>query len=443
MPQVAPMAAYRYNLAQVGSLSDVVAPPYDVIDAAFQDELYARSPYNVIRLILGKMHANDSAEDNRYTRAAKTLREWKESGVVVRDGDEAIYVYHQIYEVGGRQHTRRGFMLRCEAVPFGEGMVYPHELTMSGPKLDRLMLTTACKTNFSQIFGLYPEQSQDENNIQDRLERQIADEGLTPLEATDNLGTIHRMWIVTNPQTITHVVQSMATKPIFVADGHHRYETACNYRKQIREMGLLTPQHAANYVLMFCIAMDDPGLLVLPTHRLLRGIPPMTSSELATKLGDFFTTRVVATGRSSAQKVWDEIETSGDQTTLGLFTQKDETWTLATLTSRGAEEMDKLASDHHPEWRALGVSILHRLVIETVLGQKYDLKDDSTKPTYVHQVGEVVSELATGKYNVAALVMPATVEHIETLSLLGDRMPAKSTYFFPKLISGFVFNSLE
>jgi len=230
----------------------------------------------------------------------------------------------------------------------------------------------------------------------------------------------------------------MEPKPIFIADGHHRYETACNYRLQVGDMGVLTDDHPANYVLMVCIAMEDPGLIVMPTHRLFPGLPELSSGELAAKLGDCFTTEVVGRGPDDASKVWNRIETENRQDAIGLYAAKDKTWLLTTITETGKARMSGVASDHHPEWRELGVSLLHRLIVETLLEQP-----DHPKPTYVHLVSEVVTELKNGDYPLAALVMPATVGHIKSLSLLGDRMPAKSTYFYPKLIAGFVFNPLE
>ncbi len=438
--EIQPFAGYRYNTEKINSLSDVVAPPYDVIDDTMQDELYAKHPNNVVRLILDKMLPTDDASDNRYTRTAKTLADWKQNEVLVRDEKPAIYVYHQIFEAEGKAFTRKGFMCRCRAVPFGYGMVYPHEITMSGPKLDRLMLTTACKTNFSQIFGLYPDEK---NSLQQILEDAVAASGKEPLEATDHLGVIHRMWIVDEPKAVDAAVKAMEPKPIFIADGHHRYETACNYRLQIADMGLLTEDHPANFVLMVCIAMEDPGLIVLPTHRLFPGLPELSSDELKAKLGDCFTTEVVGHGPDDAQKVWARIEEADSpetrrQDAIGLYAAKDKTWLLTKITEVGKAKMSEVASDHHPEWQELGVSLLHRLIVETLLNQP-----NHAKPTYVHLVSEVVTELKNGDYPLAALVMPATVGHIKSLSLLGDRMPAKSTYFYPKLIAGFVFNPLE
>ena len=434
--EIKPLAGYRYNSAKINNLDDVVAPPYDVIDESFQEELYRRHPNNVIRLILEKMYPTDSEADNRYTRTAKTLTEWKENDIIQQEKRPAIYVYHQIYEAAGTKYVRKGFMCGCRAVPFGYGMVYPHEITMSGPKLDRLMLTTACKMNFSQIFGLYPDE---ENTVQSILENAVEQKKFTDaVSATDHLGVVNKMWVVEDEETVKQVVSAMAPKPIFIADGHHRYETACNYRQQIDDMGLLNSDHPANYVLMVCIAMEDPGLIVMPTHRLFPGLPTLTSKELAEKLGNCFRLENVGNGVDDAPKVWERIEKEQRQDAIGLYTPKDGVWSLTSLTAEGRAKMSEIAQDHHPEWQELGVSLLHRLIVETLLETP-----EPPKPTYVHLVEEVMTELRTTDYPLAALVMPATVDHIRTLSLLGDRMPAKSTYFYPKLIGGFVFNPLE
>ncbi|MDR3182451.1 MAG: DUF1015 domain-containing protein [Planctomycetaceae bacterium] len=436
--EITPFAGYRYSSGKIPHLDDVVAPPYDVIGEELQDELYAKHPNNVVRLILERMFSDDNEVNNRYSRTAKTLANWKQNGVIVQESQPALYVYHQIYTVNGQKYVRKGFMCGCSAVPFGYGMVYPHEITMSGPKLDRLMLTTACKMNFSQIFGLYPDA---DNAVQTLLEEAlVAGKYTDSVSAADHLGVIHQMWVVEDAETLNAVVAAMAPKPIFIADGHHRYETACNYRKQIGDMGLLNSTHPANDVLMVCIAMEDPGLIVLPTHRLFRGAAALTSAELQAKLGDCFQTEIVGSSPDDAHRVWQRIESENRQDAIGLYTARDQKWLLTTITPAGRAKMDEIDREHHPEWRELGVSLLHRLIVETLLDAD---TSDAVKPVYVHLVDEVVSGLRTDNYPLAALVMPAAIEHIKTLSLLGDRMPAKSTYFYPKLIAGFVFKPLE
>ena len=295
------------------------------------------------------------------------------------------------------------------------------------------MLTTLCKANLSQVFGLYPDPT---NQAQRILDEAIA--RLTPLVATDHLGVVNRLWPVTDVSAIAALSSLIGPRPIFIADGHHRYETACNYRDHVLHSGGLTPEHPANFVLMMCVAMEDPGLIVLPTHRLFGGLPAMSSGDLAARLGDCFAMRPAGHGPDAATDVWDDIATGSDQGTLGLFTQKDQQWTLATLTDAGRARMADVAKDHTEPWRALGVSILHRLLIENLLGGA-----KLPKPKYVHLVEEVVAGLRTGEFPLAALVMPATVQDIRTISSSGERMPAKSTYFYPKLLSGLVINPLE
>ena len=435
MPTVAPLRGLRYDPKHVGALSQVIAPPYDVIDSALQTKLYERHPANVIRIELNREEPGDSETSNKYTRAAKFLKEWREQGVVMQEPAAALYVYHQEFEVEGKKHVRRGVMARVRLERFGTGNIHPHEETMSGPKQDRLLLTRACKANLSQVFGLYPDP---QGEVQALLDKAVA--GQPPLEATDHLGVKSWMWPLTDEAVAAKVAGLMGPKPVFIADGHHRYETACNYRDEVAAAngGSLPPDHPANFVLMMLVGMSDPGLVVLPTHRLFVQPSVATSAELAAKLGDRFATRPAGKGPAAAHQVWDEIEGENEQGTIGLYTAGDQVWTLARITPAGRALMDRVAADHGPAWRNLGVSILHRLVIGELLGAK-----EIPTPGYVHLVREVVEGLETGKYPLAALVMPATVEDIRKVSETGERMPAKSTYFYPKLASGLVFNPLE
>jgi len=453
MPSISAFRGIRYDLGHVGSLSDIVAPPYDVIDPELQDQLYKKHPANVVRLILNRDEPGDDEHSNRYTRAARFLRNWLREGVLFTEGDPAIYVYHQEFEERGQRFTRRGFMCRTRLERFGEGNIHPHEETHSGAKADRFKLWKACRANLSQIFGLYPDP---ENEAQSILEAAIV--GQTPLVATDHLGVVHRVWPVTDISVINRVAAAMAGKPVYIADGHHRYETALNLRddlaKELAERGEeLSPEHPANFVLMMCVSMSDEGMLVMPTHRLFRGLPAMTAGELVAKLGESFSTESAGEGPDRAISLWEEIEAEGEQGTLGLFTAEDSHWTLARITEAGRRKMADVAADHCSDWQGLGVSILHRLVIETLLGAP-----NLPAPKYVRALEEVPAGLkegdtagrdltgqegSGGRFELAALVMPATVEHIRAISNAGERMPAKSTYFYPKLLSGLVINPLE
>ncbi|HEY2411212.1 MAG TPA: DUF1015 domain-containing protein [Pirellulaceae bacterium] len=448
MPTIQPFRGLRYNLGQVGSLSDVITPPYDVISPEFQDELYKKHPANFIRLELNRDEPGDNESQNKYTRAAKFLKNWRQEGVMQVDPDPALYVYHQTFQLGGREVTRRGFMTRVRLERFGEGKIYPHEETHSGPKADRLNLTKACRANLSQIFGLYPDP---ENAAQNKLEEAIA--GQTPLTATDHLGVVHRLWPVTNVKTITEVSALVDPKPLFIADGHHRYETACNYRDLLAQQGPLDANHPANFVLTQCVSMNDPGLLVLPTHRLFRGLKPITSEQLQARLGAHFDTRTIAKGADRAPSLWEDLEIAGDQGRLAFYTAEDDTWTHATITDEGKHRLAEIAGEHSTDWQSLGVSILHRLVMDSLLKLT-----DLPKPMYVHSAEEVAEALrkgdtagrdatgqmgSGGRFELACLVMPATVQHVQAISEHNERMPAKSTYFYPKLLGGMVVHLLE
>ncbi|MEX0611547.1 MAG: DUF1015 domain-containing protein [Pirellulales bacterium] len=453
MPAIQALRGIRYDLGHVGSLSNVVAPPYDVIDAELQQWLYDKHPANVVRLILNKDEPSDDDHDNRYTRAARLMRSWLRDGILFHEANPAIYVYHQVFREGGIEHTRCGFMSRVRLERFGEGNIYPHEETHGAAKADRLKLWGACKANLSQIFSLFPDP---ENAAQNILESAIA--GVAALEATDHLGVVHRIWPVIDVSTITAVSAAMGDRPVYIADGHHRYETACNLRDQIAaefaERGeTLSPEHPANYVLMMLVSMSDPGMLVLATHRLFRGLPSMTSTQLRERLGDSFESEPAGSDPERARSLWEEIELEGDQATIGLYSTADNQWTLARLTDAGRERMAEAASEHSDDWQGLGVSILHRLIVETLLDAP-----NLPAPKYVRDIEEVVRGLkegdaagrdATGqagtggRFELAALVMPATVEHIRAISSHGERMPAKSTFFYPKLLSGLVINPLE
>lgn len=448
MPTIQAFRGLRYNLGHVGSLSDVVTPPYDVISPAFQDELYKKHPANFIRLELNREEPGDGEVANKYARAGKFLKNWRQEGVLQLDPDPALYVYHQTFEHEGQAVTRRGFMGRVRLERFGQGKIYPHEETHSGPKADRLLLTKACRANLSQIFGLYPDP---ENRAQNLLEESVR--GQTPLTATDHLGVVHQMWPVTDVRTIGAAAAILDPLPMFVADGHHRYETACNYRDWLVEQGPLDSEHPANFVLTQCVSMNDPGLLVLPTHRLFRGVQPMNAVELIGKLGDSFAAVSVGSGPELATRLWSEIEADGEQGKLAFYTAQDDTWTHATITPDGQRELAALAREHSADWQSLGVSILQRLVLENLLGLK-----DLPKPMYVHSAEEVVENLkkgdavgrdatgqmgSGGRFELACLVMPATVDHVRAISEHGERMPAKSTYFYPKLLGGMVVHLLE
>jgi len=434
MADIRAFRAIRYDLGRVGALSDVIAPPYDVIDPALQHLLYDRSPYNVIRLILNKETPQDTDADNRYTRAAHCLRDWQGEGVLAQDSARGLYVYHQDFEVEGKRFTRKGFLARVRLEPFGKGRIYAHEETMPGPKADRLKLFHATHVNLSPIFGLFPDEA---GAVQKALD-DVAGRAL-PLEATDHLGVVSRLWPVSDQHAVSTVTGLMGPKPVFIADGHHRYETGLHYLEERRGIGEVRDEEAAaNFILMMLVSMSDPGLVILPTNRLVSGLPDLTADRLRGLLGQHFEVEIAGKGNDGAQAAWEIMEAEGGQDLLGFGTVADGVWQTARF--QAPQVMEQLAADHGPAWRGLAVSILHVVVLNQLLAKGLNA---APQCRYVHLLREVTEATAAKQCQLAALVPPATMAHVEQVAGNLEKMPPKSTYFYPKLLSGLVFNSLK
>jgi uncharacterized protein (DUF1015 family) len=432
MADIRAFRGFRYNLGKAGSLSDLVAPPYDVIDAALQQQLYDRSPYNAIRVELTRDEPGDNETNNKYTRAARTMRDWLDSGVVAQDTARGLYVYEQKFTAEGETYTRRGFLARVRLEPFGNGRIYPHEQTLSGPKEDRLNLYRATGFNLSPVFGLYPDESGEVFAKLEPFTRKMP-----PLVAYDHLGVENRLWQVTDTATVSAVIGLMGPKPVFIADGHHRYETGLKYLEERKAAGEVPDDEApANFCLMMLVGMSDPGLTILPTHRLVSGLPNVTGDQLQGALAEHF--EIIGEPRNDPRSVWEDVVVDGSQAVLGFGTVADNQWFVARLTR--PEVMDDLASEQSKEWRGLAVSVLHRLVLDRLVKEK--LGGDPACQ-YVHLLKEVTDAVAAKKCQVAVLVPPATMAHVETIAGNLEKMPPKSTYFYPKLLTGLVYNSLK
>lgn len=431
MADVLPFRGLRYDVSQVGNLSDVTCPPYDVIDADFQNRLYQAHPCNVIRLELNRTEPGDADTNARYQRASRFLETWMTQGVLKRDPQPALYVYHQEFTWGDKTYVRKGFLGRIRLERFGEGRVFPHEQTLSGPKADRLLLLQACKVNFSPIFGLYPDTG---NTVQAPLEAVIAD--TKPEVATDHLGVVHKLWPVTSTAAQEQVRSLLMERPIFIADGHHRYETAINYRDSLTAQGaVLSPDSPENFVMMMFVGMSDAGLVILPTHRLVSGLAGLKAQDVQQALAPNFDVVLSGSGAAGCEVTWKKIEQDGTQTAFGFGTAADGQWVFAKL--RDGSPMKTLAADQSDDWRGLGVSILHKLALEKLIQPQATA---AMSNQYVHQTQEVTDALAAKSCDLGCLVAPAGIDHVEQIASRLEKMPPKSTYFYPKLQTGLVFN---
>jgi len=432
MPKIAPFKGIRYDPAVVGDLANVVAPPYDVISPEEQEALYALHPNNCIRLILGKEEPTDDEETNRYTRAAAALAEWLAAGVLREDDTPAVYPYEQQFTWEGTTYTRRGFLAALRLTPFGEGQVFPHEFTLPGPKVDRLALMKATGVNTSPIFGLFPD---DEHDVAGVLESVWSGEPL--VDIADEKGLRHRMWMATDADILSRLADLMAPRPLYIADGHHRYETACAYADWASAEGETTGD-LHQYCIMMCVAMSDPGLVVLPTHRLLTGLGDLAAEDLVAALSDAFEVEALDEPQRTPAQMTRLLRQRAGQHAFGLVAEAGErAWVL---TVRDEARLDERPGEASADWRRLDVAILADLIIDDTL--KGRLGRD-VELAYDHDVASTWRAVTDGVCQMALVVNATPAERVQTIAAGGERMPPKSTFFYPKLLSGLVFRRLK
>ncbi|CBK43072.1 conserved protein of unknown function DUF1015 [Nitrospira defluvii] len=439
MAHVIPFHGTLYNPATVGDVRQVVAPPYDIIDATLQKTLHDRHPNNVIRLELGYEQPGDTPADNKYLRAAGALKEWLKSGALRRDDKPAIY-YHTIeyqppYSAPGTPtKVFKGFLSTVELEEFGSGKIYPHENTRAAAKTDRFNLLEACRANFSAIISLY---SDPQNDVLTLIEQSIASDK-PRIDFQDDVGFRQRLWSVTDPAVLAKVVEIMHTKQLFIADGHHRYETALNYRRARRQQaGAPSGPQPYDHVLMLFASLEDKGLTVLPTHRVLTTAVP-ASKELLRMLDPVFEVSTLPfQANNEAQVRGQFIETlrSRGQSVpmFGLALKNDPQYYLLTL--RAAHRPTASAS---PRDR-LDVSLLQQHVVATLC----PTQQEQEAMLYSKDDHEALNWVRQGTGTAALLLNPTKVAEVKAVASAGERMPHKSTYFFPKPLTGLVMNVME
>jgi uncharacterized protein (DUF1015 family) len=416
--EVGPLQGLHYDLGTIGSLADVVAPPYDVIDDEQRGELVARSPHNVVELDLPR----DPGGGDPYGHAARLLAEWIEEGILTRDEDPAIWALEQDYTApNGSRLTRRGFLARVRLAPYGEG-IRPHERTQRGPKEDRLRLTRATRHNLSPIFSLHS------GAAWQHLEPTLGGDPWG--EVTDGDGTTHRVWRVGDLAVHEAIAAELEPAELLIADGHHRYETSLAYQREIGAGG------PADYVLMALGSLDDPGLTIFPTHRLLSGLADDAAKQeaLGSGLKGLFEIEEVPT---------DQLDPDGTEG-VGVFGYIDSHLKRGfRLRLRDTIRLDDALAGRSEAYRTLDTAILEELVLEGILGMSAEDIAAKRGIGYTPSAEEALAKLDAGAYQVAFLLRPTPVEQVRAVAAGGETMPAKSTYFFPKLLTGIVFNPLS
>jgi len=441
MARIYPFRAWRYN-SSVVRLDDVVTQPYDKISPAMQQVYYQRSPYNLVRIILGLPELFDSEHgESVYTRAARDFRAWREQGVLAQEKDPCIFAYAQRFKVPGTEivKERRGFIALGKLHEYSEKVVFRHEQTLSKPKGDRLNLLKATHAHFGQIFMLYSDPA--------RSIEKILYDGAGPADAeiTDDYGVLHRLWKVSEPNIINLLTTAMADKKLIIADGHHRYETALNYSKEHAPAApaktesstsqVPQPAYPEAAVMMSFVNMDSDGLVILPTHRVVHSLANFDPAAFAHAAEEFFTVEAVRTAEAS-----DYIGT--------LSSQKGTAFVAITrgraLLLRAKPEPVAAALAHLPErQRQLDLSCLHSIVLDRLLGLDAEKVREQTNLRYLRDAAEAVEQVRRGEADVTFLTNPVSMEQLKEVAFAGDVMPQKSTDFYPKLLSGLTIYALE
>jgi uncharacterized protein (DUF1015 family) len=418
MAELEPLQALHYDLAVTDGLQNVVAPPYDVIDDDQRAELEGRSPYNVVRIDLPRADHGDP-----YEHAAELLTQWRDAGAVVQDEEPALWPLAQEYTgPDGQRRTRRGFLARVRVTEYGEGRIRPHERTHPGPKEDRLRLTRATKANLSPIFSLFSDPS---GAAWHALEPFT--EAAPWAETTDDDGTVNRMWRIADPGAVQTATSALQTAELLIADGHHRYETARVYAEEIGGEG------PHNYVLMCLVALQDPGLTVFPTHRLIRGLRSHQHETLANALRRDFDIQQLA-------DTADLPPPPGDEVRFGYIDAHFKQPFMLTLKDTGVA--DAALPEHAEPYRRLDTAVLEALILKGALEMSDDDIDHLNGLGYARDAAQALALVESAEYDAAFFMAPTPIERVRAVAAAGESMPPKSTYFFPKVPTGLLFNPL-
>jgi uncharacterized protein (DUF1015 family) len=442
MADIFPFRGIRYNPEKVGDLANVTTPPYDVISEEERDMYYERHPNNVIRLDKGRPAATDDTRENVYTRAARYFTDWLEEGILIKDPLPCFYLTTVAFPHNGKTLTRCGLIGRVRLEPFEKGVILPHEETYSKIKSERLELMKACHANFSHIFSIYT----DLQDLTQTLKATIS--GTQPeAEFTDDAGHRHRMWCLTDPELHHMVTNALKDRRLFIADGHHRYETALSYRDWVAERTPgFGPEHPANFIMMYLCSIDDAGLIILPTHRLLNRIPESRRDTFVQKAAHYFEVQrfdFEADGtdaQAARARMMAAMKAEPDRHVIGGYIKGFPQYYLFTLKP---EVMRQKFENRIPEpLRELDVTVLTRVILTELLGFDQADLDNETLIDYTSSAHAAIEAVDNGEYEMAFILNPPSNEQVRSIAEAGHTMPRKTTFYYPKAVTGQVMNSL-
>ena len=434
MADIFPFPALRYNPSKT-SPREVLTQPYDKITPAMQDKYYSSSPYNLVQVILGKPQSDDNDQQNVYTRAAELLRQWRSEGVLQADHQPGFYVYSQTFKVpgdpSGAEAERRGFIGLGRIEDYDNKVVYRHEQTLSKPKADRLNLLQTTRAHCELIFMVY-------SDPQDEVAKLLNQSGPPTAELRDEYGVLHRMWKVSDPETVAAVRSRMADKKLIIADGHHRYETALNYRNQMREQaGSSDPNAPYERVMMSFVNMDAPGLVILPTHRVVFGLEGFNLYTKAMQVMKYFDIEDLGSVDDVPQLL-QRLRDAGQSRTALLAVTSQNAFLLKAKRDINSPSFNGLSEQQ----RSLDVVQLHKLILEEIIGMSEEDIQAQKHLKYIRDPAEAIDEVRKGGAQVAFLMNPVRMEQVRDIAFAGEVLPQKSTDFYPKMLSGLTIYSL-
>ncbi len=440
MAYVAPFRALRYNPARV-DLTHAVTQPYDKITPEMQNRYYDASPHNLVRIILGKPQPADHLEENIYTRAAASFRDWRQQGIFLQDPEQSLYQYVQRFQPtsGGAELERRGFIALGKIEDYSAGIVYRHEQTLAKPKADRLQLLRATRAHFGQLFMLYSDPA---GEVEGALSASSAQNTENGIELRDEYGVLHSVRSISDPGLIELVRDKMRDKKLIIADGHHRYETALNYRNERRAQqgppsagSALAPYEL---VMMTFINMDSPGLVILPTHRVVHGLESFSPDALRDHARSYFSVEEVDPSIDAARAAG-ILSAAGQAGTALLGVTANRAFLFDTPRALASNLLQGLSLRQ----QSLDVVQLHKCLLEGVLGISEEAIRDQTNISYVRDAAEALARVRKGAAKVAFLMNPVRMRQVRDIAFAGEVLPQKSTDFYPKLLSGLTIYALE
>ena len=427
MAEIKPFRGMRYNTFLAGKIGELCCPPYDIISEEERLGYIAENEYNVIRLELPK-----EGEDV-YKTAGEVLDMWRNTGVLVHETKPAVYIYEEEFNAYNKRSSVKGIIVRVKVEEFSKGVILPHEFTLSKAKADRFNLMKATNCNFSQIYALYMDEEHTTLKTIDRLSDRKPDQ-----KFTDSDHVTHKLWIITDEKVIEKLVNDFADRKLYIADGHHRYETALNYRNYCRENGISKEGDPQDYQMMYLVDMQHPGLVVFPTHRMVRDLESFDKDEVLKGCEEYFDIKKF----TSVGNINSELAKQYKQgkKAFGFYCGKGE-WYLLVL--KDIEVMAKVLPDLSEASQQLDVSVLHSLILEKTMGIDKENMANQINLTYTKFFEEAIMKVDKGEFQCSFILNPTRVTEIRDVAAAGEKMPQKSTYFYPKMITGMVMNDLN